>query len=354
MPIPKARCQKVQFALTVPTLEDKILQRAVAMVLEAVYEQEFLSCSHGFRPGRSAHGALEALWSGTMDMHGGWLLEVDIRRFFDTLDHARLREILHQRVRDGVLLRLIGKWLKAGVLEAGELSYPEAGTPQGGVISPLLANVYLHEVLDKWFERDIRPRLDGKALLIRYADDFILLFEHEHDARWVYPQLQRRLEEYGLTLHPTKTRLVPFRQPPYRCETRPRETFDFLGFTHHWGRSRKGGWILKRKTASDRLSRSLRAVAEWCRKHRHDSLPAQHRQLCAKVKGHFGYFGITGNARCLQAFLQAVRRTWRKWLNRRSRKAAMLWERFARLEKHHYPLPPVRVARSIYARAANP
>jgi RNA-directed DNA polymerase len=163
-------------------------------------------------------------------------------------------------VRDGVLLRLIGKWLKAGVLEAGELSYPAAGTPQGGVISPLLANIYLREVLDKWFERFVRPRMGGKVMLMRYADDFVLLFEHEHDARWVYPRLHRRFAEYGLTLHPDKTRLIPFRQPPYRRRERPRASFDFLGFTHYWGRSRKGGWILKRKTARDRLSRSSPAV----------------------------------------------------------------------------------------------
>ncbi len=351
--IPKGKGKETR-AIGIPTLEDKVLQRAVVMVMEAVYEEDFSSCSYGFRPGRSAHDALEALWSGTMDMHGGWLLEVDIRRFFDALDRTRLREILRQRVRDGVLLRLIGKWLKAGVLESGELSYPNAGTPQGGVISPLLANIYLHEVLDKWFERFVRPRMDGKVMLIRYADDFVLLFEHEHDARWVYPRLRRRFEEFGLALHPDKTRLVPFRQPPYRRKERPKESFDFLGFTHHWGRSRKGGWILQRKTARDRLSRSLHAVRAWCRWHRHDPIREQHKRLCAKVRGHFGYFGITGNARSLRAFHREVQRAWHKWLNRRCRKAAMPWETFANLVQNHYPLPPVRVARSIYRGAANP
>jgi group II intron reverse transcriptase/maturase len=228
--------------LGIPTLEDKILQRAVVMALEPIYEQDFLPCSYGFRPGRSAHQALQALWQQTMGLGGCWLVEVDIRKFFDTLDRGQLRGLLRQRVRDGVLLRLIDKWLQAGVLEGAELTHPEAGTPQGGVISPLLANIYLHYVLDEWFEREVKPRLKGRAFLVRYADDFVMGFAWEEDARRVLDVLPKRLGKYGLTIHPDKTRLVPFVRPPQRSSSADRgapqpESFDFLGFTHFWSRS---------------------------------------------------------------------------------------------------------------------
>src|SRR5262249_55323150 len=241
--------------LGIPTLEDKVLQRAVVMALEPIYEQDFRDCSYGFRPGRSAHQALAALWQQTMDLGGCWLLEVDIRKFFDTLDHAQLRSLLRQRVRDGVLLRLIDKWLQAGVLEGRELTYPEAGTPQGGVISPLLANVYLHYVLDEWFEEVVKPRLKGRAFLVRYADDFVMGFACEEDAHRVLGVLPKRFGKYGLTIHPEKTRLVPFRRPSSRPPAAgsegvpPAGSFDFLGFTHFWSGSQKGSWVVKRKTA---------------------------------------------------------------------------------------------------------
>src|SRR5262249_12021030 len=226
------------FLTAIDTLEDKVLQRAVVMALGPIDEQGFRHCSHGFRPGRSAHQALAALWQQTMDLGGCWLLEVDIRKFFDTLDHAQLRTLLRQRVRDGVLLRLIGKWLKAGVLEDGNLTYPAAGTPQGGVISPLLANVYLHYVLDVWFEQVVKPRLQGRAFLVRYADDFVRGFAREDDARRVLAVLPKRFGKYGLTIHPEKTRLVPFVRPPRRSAPAGSAgaehpgSFDFLGFTH--------------------------------------------------------------------------------------------------------------------------
>src|SRR5208282_4523654 len=195
----------------IPTFEDKVLQRAVAMVLEAVYEQDFMDCSYGFRPGRSAHQALDALWNQTMRTAGGWVLEVDVRKFFDTMGHGHIQEILRHRVLDGVLLRLIGKWLNAGVLEDGGITYPDAGSPQGGVVSPIIANIYLHEVLDVWFDREVKPRLSGEAALVRYADDAVLLFANEQDARKVMAVLPKRFGKYGLTLHPEKTRLVEFR-----------------------------------------------------------------------------------------------------------------------------------------------
>ncbi len=339
----------------IPTFEDKVLQRAVVMVLEAVYEQDFLDCSYGFRPGRSAHQALDALWQQTMGMGGGWVLEVDIRKFFDTLDHVHLRELLQHRIRDGVLLRLIGKWLNAGVLEEGSVTFPEAGTPQGGVVSPLLANVYLHYVLDVWFEREVKPRLKGRAFLIRYADDFVIGFACEEDARRVLDVLPKRFGRYGLALHPDKTRLVPFQRPPQQAtpsassgRTEP-GSFSLLGFTHYWGRSRRGFWVVKRKTAPGRLSRALKTIAQWCRLNRHQPLAEQHQTLVQKLRGHFAYFGITGNGSALARFQWAVVGIWKKWLARRRRRGSLPWTLFRRLLQR-YPLPPPLVVHSVYRR----
>jgi len=350
--IPKAGGSKTR-PIGIPTFEDKVLQRAVAMVLGAVYEQDFRDCSYGFRPGRSAHQALQVLWKGLMDLGGGFVLELDLERFFDTLDHERLREILRQRVRDGVLLRLIGKWLHAGVLEEGSLVHPDAGTPQGGVISPLLANVFLDAVLDGWFEDVVKPRLQGRAFLVRYADDAVVVFELEEDARRVLGVLPKRLAKYGLRLHPEKTRLVAFRRPP-RGGGGPRPgTFDFLGFTHYWGRARRGFPAVLRKTARDRFTRSVRAVAQWCRRHRHLPVSEQHAGLQQKLQGHYAYFGITGNYEALDRFYLQTRRVWRKWLSRRSNRVRVTWERFHRLVER-YPLPLPRVVHTVYRLAASP
>jgi RNA-directed DNA polymerase len=328
----------------IPTFEDKILQRGVAMLLEAVYEQEFYDFSYGFRPRRSAHDACEALQNATVKMAGGWILEVDIKKFFDTLDHEQLRSILGQRVRDGVILRLIGKWLNAGVLEGIDLSYPEAGTPQGGVISPILANIYLHEVLDQWFVRDVQPRLKGRSVLVRYADDFVFVFARKEDAERVLAVLPKRFGKYGLTLHPDKTRLVPFRRPDRDEGDRGRPgTFDLLGFTHYWGLSRNGKWVVKKRTAKDRFSRTLRLIAMWCRTHRHDDVEVQHRALARKLRGHYAYYGVTGNNRALARLWYETTKVWRKWLCRRSQKGFLTWARMLRLLER-YPLPPPRIA----------
>jgi group II intron reverse transcriptase/maturase len=288
-----------------------------------------------------------------MSRNGGWLLEVDIAQYFDTLDHAHLRRILEQRVRDRVLLRSIGKWLNAGVFERGRVSYPESGTPQGGVISPLLANVYLHEVLDKWIDERVLPRLLGRVHLVRYADDFVLLFDREVDAQRVLAALHERFGEHGLTLHPEKTRLIEFKRPNKWDDEKPKTSFDFLGFTHVWGRARTGGWIVMQLTARTRLTRSLQRIAQWCRAHRHDPLEDQHRVLSSKLRGHYAYFGLTNNFRRLHAYRDFVRRIWRKWLDRRSRHARVFWDRLQALEAR-YPLPRATVVRSIYPRAANP
>jgi RNA-directed DNA polymerase len=346
--IPKGSDRTKKRPIGMPTFEDKVLQRAVAMVLEAVYEQDFLDCSYGFRPGRSAHQAIRKLRQGLMAMGGGWLLEADIQSFYDTLDRSQLRGFLDQRVRDGVIRRALDKWLKAGVMEGGTLSHPRSGTPQGGVISPLLSNIYLHEVLDTWFEAVVKPRLQGEAFLIRFADDFVLVFALESDARRVLEVLPKRFGKYGLILHPDKTRLVRFEQPARKAEpgrTRPHEepkSFDFLGFTHFWERSRRGTWLVKRKTASDRITRFLRQINEWCQDNRHTSLSWQQSQLLSKLRGHGGYYGITGNSPSLSSVNYWVKRIWRKWLSRRSRTSSLNWERFNLLLKR-YPLPSLRI-----------
>jgi group II intron reverse transcriptase/maturase len=291
--IPKGGSTTETRPIGIPTIEDKVLQRAVVMLLQEVYRWDFHGCSYGFRRGCSAHQALADFWTQAKELQIGWVLDVDVRKFFDTLDHGHLRDLLQHRVRDGVILRLIGKWLQAGVLEEEILTYPEAGTPQGGVISPLLANVYLHYVLDLWFHNEVLPRLRGRAFLIRYADDFVMGFTREEDARRVLEVLPKRFGKCGLTIHPDKTRLVPFQRPRKTAEPSRADrpgTFDFLGFTHYWARSRKGNWVIKRKTASNRLTRAVVAISEWCRKSRHRPLPEQHQALCQKLRGHFSYY----------------------------------------------------------------
>ncbi len=343
--IPKGDGRKTR-PIGIPTFEDKILQRAVSMVLESIYEQDFLDSSFGFRPGRSAHQALQVIRDKTMAMRGGWVIDLDIQGFFDVLDHGHLRSFLDQRVRDGVLRRAIDKWLKAGVMEEGRLSRSVLGTPQGGVVSPILANVYLHHVLDVWFATEVQPRLRGRSFLVRYADDAVIIIEEESDAQRIMDVLPKRLGRFGLTMHPEKSRLVRFGQP--RFTWRPGQgddegfqspgTFDFLGFTHYWGITRKGGWALKRKTAKDRLRRSLKSVNRWCRVHRHSSIAEQHQMLVWKLRGHCAYYGITGNASSLTTFCFHVVHIWQKWLNRRSQRRSMPWTRFLRLLKR-YPLP---------------
>ena len=343
--IPKGRGDQLR-PIGIPTFEDKVLQRAVVMVLESVYEQDFLPCSYGFRPGRSAHQALSSLREQVMAMQGCWVVELDIERFFDTLDHGHLREFLRRRIRDGVLCRLIDKWLKAGVMESGRWQRATAGTPQGGVISPLLANVYLHHVLDEWFERAVRPRLRGRGLLVRFADDAVLCLARQRDAQRVMDVLAKRFGRYGLRLHPVKTRQVAFRRPPRDASARRASkepgVFDFLGFRHHWCRSRRGYWVVKRKTTPSRLSRALRSIRQWCRTHRHMPVAWQHQALRRKIRGHYAYYGITGNSGSLNSFYWAVRRMWRDWLSRRSRAGFIPWARYVRLlERLPLPVPVI-------------
>jgi group II intron reverse transcriptase/maturase len=351
--IPKGDGTKMR-PIGIPAFEDKVLQRAVAMVLEAVYEQDFLDCSYGFRPGRSAHQALQAIWKQAMDLGSCWVLEADIEDFFGSVEPAQLREIVRQRVQDGVLLRLIGKWLKAGVMEEGRVYRPETGVPQGGVISPILSNIYLHEVLDQWFATQVKPRLKGQAHLTRFADDFVLVFETEEDARRVLAVLPKRFGKYGLRLHPDKTRLVrfapPSSPPPQQTETQRGRSFDLLGLTLYWGRSRKGRWVVMQKTAKDRFRRSLRRVNLWCQDHRHDALREQHVALSRKLQGHYAYYGVTGNFRALLRYFDQVRHIWKKWLSRRNNHG-LNWERM-RAILEVFPLPRPRVVHSVCRTAA--
>jgi hypothetical protein len=260
--------------------------------------------------------------------------------------------MLRKRVRDGVIDRLVGKWLKAGVMEEGQWMCPERGTPQGGVLSPLLSNLYLHEVLDEWMVNTVSAHLRGRWFIVRFADDYVLGLERKDDAERLMKALPKRFERFGLSLHPEKTRLIPFGRPAgvggSETERPAPGSFDFLGFTHYWGRSRKGNCVVMRKTAKDRANRGLKGISEWCKKHRHLNVREQHRVLCRKLRGHDAYYGITGNSRSLSRFHDAVKRIWRKWLNRRSRTPSLSWAEFMRLLRV-LPLPPVRIVHSIYA-----
>jgi len=330
----------------ITVLEDKIVQRAVAMLMGAVYEQDFYDFSYGFREGRSPHNALHELRERCMKMNIGWIIDLDVSGCFDNIEHGKLMDVIKQRINDGGIIRLIGKWLHAGVMEGETLSYSEKGTPQGGVISPLLANIYLHHVLDEWFEREVKPLMRGRVFIVRFADDAVIGCELEYDARRVKEVLSKRFGRYGLTVHPQKTKLVRFRKPRKDDDDRKNGTFDYLGFTHYWAKSRRGYWVIKRKTMKKRWRRAVKAVWIWCRNNRHEPLEEQYKKLCQKLRGHFQYYAIRGNYRMLEKVREYARKAWRYWLHRRSRKRRMTWERFAELEEV-FPLPKPRILHQI-------
>jgi group II intron reverse transcriptase/maturase len=332
----------------ISAFEDKLVQDAVREVLEAIYEQNFLDCSYGFRPGRRAHDAVRTLNRIVHQGEANWILEADVVSFFDSIDRNELKKMLEVRVADGSLLGLIGKCLHVGVLDGVELSTPETGTAQGSVLSPLLGNVYLHTVLDLWFETEVKPRLRGRATLIRYCDDFVIGFEHEDDARRVGAVLGQRLGRFGLTLHPDKTRLLPFRRPPARQTSgKGPASFDFLGFTLYWARSRRGRWWITCKTRRASLRRAIGSVTEWCRRYRHQPVQVQHAALMRRLRGHFNYFGVSGNFRSLLLLVEATKRAWYKWLCRRSQRTRLTWDRFADLLEQ-LPLPRPRITVRIW------
>jgi RNA-directed DNA polymerase len=345
--IPKA--QGKTRPIGVSAFEDKVVQDAVREVLEAIYEQDFLECSYGFRPGRSAHDAVRTLTRSVDQGEVRWSFEADIVSFFDSLDRTEFKKMLEVRVADGSLLRLIGQCLHVGVLDDEAVVEPELGTVQGSVLSPLLGNVYLHYVLDRWFATEVKPRLRGKATLIRYCDDCIIGFEREEEARRVLAVLEKRLGRFGLTLHPDKTRLLPFGRPP-QAQQRGKSpaTFDFLGFTFYWGRSRKGYWRMGCKTRRASLRRAKQAIYDWCRRHRHQPVEAQHTALGRRLRGHFNYFGVNGNFQSLLRLIEATKRAWYKWLCRRSQRKRLTWERFTDLLRQR-PLPRPRITVRIWS-----
>jgi RNA-directed DNA polymerase len=338
-----------QRPISIPSLEDKIVQRATVKLLNAIYEQDFLECSYGFRPRRSTQNALDEVRKVICCRPISVVLEADVCSYFDNIVGSQLIEMIEKRVSDGSILRLIRKWINIGVIDEGRLMVTETGTGQGQVISPLLANVYLHDVLDEWFEAVVKPRLKGEAYEIRFADDFILCFQFREDAEKVLEVLHQRFAKYGLQLHPDKTRLIEFGPDALTKSEQPGgkkpATFDFLGFTHICKRSRWGNFTVHVRTMRKRLRRSLKAVAAWCRQHRHDPVEDQRQALNRKLRGHYQYYGRPTNFRSLREYYRNVRRIWKIWLNRRTRGKTMNRERYGQLLRRH-PLLLPRITRA--------
>jgi group II intron reverse transcriptase/maturase len=329
--------------ISIPSLEDKIVQKAAGEVLNAIYEQDFFECSYGFRPGRGPHQALDEVGRVICRKPTGWILELDIQAYFDKIVRGQLMEMIERRISDGSVLQLIRKWIQVGVIDEGRLLVSETGTGQGQTISPLLANIYLHYVLDEWFENEVKPRLKGTAHEIRFADDAVLCFQYREDAEKVMEVLPKRFAKYGLTLHPEKTRLVDFgRLAEERAKRQGKKpaTFDFLGFTHICARSRKGKFTVNVRTMKKRLRRGLKAIADWCRENRHDPVEEQQQTLNAKLRGHYLYYGRPSNYKSILQFYRAVCSTWKKWLSRRTRRVWLTWERYAQILRRHPLLLP--------------
>jgi RNA-directed DNA polymerase len=334
----------------ISTIEDKVVQNALTMVLGAIYEQTFLDCSYGFRPGRSAHDALRTLNAACMRGEVNVVLEADIESFFDSIDRKKLMEMLRLRVNDESFMRLVGKCLHVGVLDGEDYTEPDVGTAQGSVLSPMLGNIYLHHVLDVWLDREVRPRLRGKTCLTRYADDLVIGFERPEEAEMVMGMLRQRMAEYGLRMHPEKTRLVPFSRPPSRPEGgKGPGTFDFLGFTLLWQRTRQGYWAQNFKTRKARLQRAKQAINDFCRRHRHEPVKEQHASLCRRISGHFNYFGVNGNVDSLKRLGRVAERSWYTWLRRRSHRTRLNWQRFGDILRA-FPLPKPRVTMQLWVR----
>jgi len=335
--------------LGILVLEDKVVQRGVAKILTAIYEQDFLDVSYGFRENRNAHEALRALELVIMKGGVNYLLDVDIKGYFDGIDHKWLMRMLKERIVDRAILRLIGKWLKVGVLEEGKRTRNEIGVPQGGVISPLLANIYLHYVLDLWISKKVAKEGNGRIFLIRYADDFIIGTTGREDAEKVWERLPIRLTQFGLELSQAKSRLIEFGRRAYQRnkeEGRKTSTFDFLGFTHYMTRSRRGGVRLGRKTIGKRMRRRLIAMNQKLRKLRNAlAFRKLYKHLCRILQGYYNYYGFAGNYATLNKFAYAIERMWFKWLNRRSQRKSFNWQEFEVLLTR-FPLPKPRILKS--------
>jgi len=334
-----------QRPLGIAALEDKIVQRAVVVVLNAIYEEDFLGFSYGFRPKRSQHDALDALAVGICNTPVNWILDADIRSFFDSVSQEWLVRFLEHRIGDQRIIRLVRKWLKAGVLEEGEWSVSETGTPQGAVASPLLANVYLHYVFDLWAERWRRREATGNVIMLRYADDIVVGFQHEADARRFWDAMRVRFEQFSLALHPDKTRLLEFgRHAAAKRKQRglgKPETFTFLGFIHICGKSRRGAFQLQRKTRGDRMRAKLQEIKVQLRQRMHDPIPVQGRWLKQVVTGFFAYYAVPTNAKALGAFRHYVTDRWRRTLRRRSQKDGLTWARIRKIADAWLPQPRI-------------
>ncbi len=330
-------------AISIPALEDKIVQKATVRLLNAIYESDFLACSYGSRPGRSPHQALDEVDRILFREPMSYVLEIDIVSYFDAIVREHLMEMVERRISDTSILRLLRKWINVGVIDEGRLLVNKTGTGQGQVVSPLLANIYLHFILDQWFEDEVKPRLKGKAFEVRYVDDVLLCFQHKEDAQKVLTVLEKRFSKYGLRLHPEKTRLVEFGRSALataeRTKTQP-ATFEFLGFVHVSARSRRGKFMVTVKTMKKRLKRSLKAAEQWCKEHRHDPVKDQQATLNAKLRGHYQYYGRASNNRALRQFFNGVRGMWKKWLNRRTRGTTLHWDKYLQLLRRHPLLLP--------------
>ncbi len=337
--------------LGLPAIEDKIVQKGIARILEAIYEADFCDCSYGFRPGRSGHQALRAVDETIMRKPVNYVIEADIQGFFDHVSHDWMMQFLQVRVRDSSLLLLIRRFLKAGYMESGLWHPTDEGTPQGGNLSPLLANLYLHYVLDLWWERKVQPTVGGTCVLVRYADDFVCLVQHRQDAENLEKLLRERFAKFGLTLHPEKTRTIRFGRTEWdnaRREGRKPHTFDFLGFTHYAGRSRQGNSVLGRRTSRKKFHKACREILTWLKQVRNlRRLSEIWTQLAAKLRGHYGYYGVSGNYRMIRNFGYVVIRAVQKWLTRRSQRRDFTWKRLNDYLKH-YPLPRPRIVYRMY------
>lgn len=328
----------------IPALEDKIVQKAAETILCVIYDVDFYDFSHGFRKGHSRHMAIQEIREQCLKLNINRIADADISGFFDNINHQLLMEVIKQRVNDGGILKLIGKWLNAGVLEEGKLSHSDSGTPQGGVISPLLANIFLHTVLDDWFVKTVKPRMKGRCFIIRRADDFIIGFQVKSDADRVMEVLPKRFGKYSLSLNMEKTKIIPFMKPGKKYTS---AAFDFPGFTFYWGKSLMGKWVIKKQTACKRRKRFMKALWEWLRRIRHEPIKEQYEGLCAKLRGWYQYYGVIGNYKALESVYEFARRAWQYWLNRRSEKGGTNWEKFKQLLLMTFVLPKPRIIHSI-------
>ncbi len=347
--IPKNEYEKRPLGL--PSLEDKVVQKGISRILEAIYEEDFLDCSYGFRPGRSCHDVLRTVDQTIMKRPVRYVIEADIKGFFDNVSHDWLLKMLEVRIKDPSFLLLIRRFLKAGYIEEGRLVKTEQGTPQGGNLSPMLANIFLHYVLDLWFEKRIKPHVVGEVFLVRYADDFLIMTRRLSDAQRIERMLKDRFDKFDLTLHPEKTRTISFsRWEPKNAKQQGRKpyTFDFLGFTHYWLRTHEGWYMLSRRTSGKRFRRACRAMNDWLRSVRNWCKTKEWwRILASKLRGHYQYYGISGNSRMLKIFNYQVIRMVHKWLNRRSQRNRWSWKRFTEYLKH-YPLPEPHIMHKFY------